>query len=540
MLWRWAVEQLDDDVLVLPQVSLTVPGGGRPDEAELDLVLIDPSAGVTVVEVKGGRISFTGGRWIQNGRESKRDPVAQAKRGRSILRRALDDAGVATGSVAERWAVAVPECRLDAPGDPVLSQRQLWDALAEDRLAAMYRTLVGHLDGGEQPLGEDKATFIATYLRGRDRQGRDALRAAVGEHEHRIRVHTESHRNVLAQFSRHPHVLVRGAAGTGKTVLALEAAARSAAWGQRVLLVCWNVVLGEWLRDAMRAYLDELGSPVADEVTADPTGQVVVGHVAELAEACVGDLPDLPLSELYHDWLPDRFADLLPAATEGEFDLVVMDEAQDLNEAWVLAIASLVKRDGRWFAFSDRQQDLFDANAALPDFLEVHHELRENFRNSRQVAAFAAQFGDVEVDCVSGDGPPVRYVPTPADRVVDRASEVAQRLMRDEKFDEAQVAVLYLFTNPHRYHSQDVARRAMGGELVVTNGASFKGMERPVVVLGLDMDPTKTDRVEDVRRSIYAAATRARSHLVVVGDPEVVRAYGFTALAGDLATASET
>lgn len=75
---------------------------------------------------------------------------------------------------------------------------------------------------------------------------------------------------------------------------------------------------------------------------------------------------------------------------------------------------------------------------------------------------------------------------------------------------------------------------ALAGERIATNGASFAGMERPVVVLGLDLDPTKTDRVEEVRRAIYTTATRARSHLTVVGDPEGAAAYGFDGLAEEL------
>ena len=538
-LWRWALAQLDGSVLVLPQVSMTIGGGGRVEEAEADLVLIDPAHGVTVVEVKGGTLSYDAVRAVWRRREAGsreiRDPVAQAKRTRSVLRRALEAAEVPSSTVALRWAVATPECRLDAPGEPVLGAAQLWDAVVADQLALRYRRTCGALTSGEQALGEAGAQRIAALLRGRDRAGRPTLAAAVDEHEARIRVHTESHRNVLRHFAANPHVLVRGAAGTGKTVLALEAAAQYASLGQRVLLVCWNVVLSHWLRAALHDELTAIGSPVAEQVTAEPTGQVVVTHVAGLAARAptAAAAPDPPAdpARWYHETLPGL---LTPAVTAGEFDVVILDEAQDLSELWVLAVAGLVAREGRWYAFADGQQDLFDADAALPEFLEVEHELTENFRNSRAIAAFAAGFVAVELDGVTGDGPDVRVVVAPTERVVARTREVARQLQRDERIDDDQLAVLWLFHNPRRGESEAVAREILTGGPVATNSASFKGMERPVVVLGLDIDAARGDRREELRRAIYAAATRARSLLVVVGDPAAAEAVGLHDLAARL------
>jgi hypothetical protein len=535
-LWRWAVEQLPDRVLVLPQVALTVPDRGRYEEAEADLVLVDPDAGVTVVEVKGGTVTYDARRAVwrrtEAGAREIRDPVAQAKRARSVVRSALRATGVDVERLALRWVVAVPECRLEAPGAPILDQAQLWDSLAVDRLAELYARSLGAHTLGEEPPGEQLAEHIASVLRGRTREGRPALATEVDRHEADVRVHTESHRNVLHHFLGHPHVLVRGAAGTGKTVLALQAAARFAAQGDRVLLACWNVLLAAWLRPALRAELEAMGSPAADEVTAEPTGRVVVSHLAGLARHGLEAVPDdVDESAFYYEVLPGV---LTPAVTDGELDVVVLDEAQDLPELWVLAVAALERRGGRWYAFSDRHQDLFHNDPALPDFLEIEHELRENFRNSEEIAAFAARFGPIEVDCVTGGGPPVRYVPVEGQEVVPRAEEVARRLVRDEKVAERDLAVLWLFHNPFQGRTDELVARALAGELVRTNGASFKGMESPVVVLGLDMDPDKVDRRDEVERAVYTAATRARSHLVVVGDPDVAGAYGFDELAADL------
>jgi hypothetical protein len=534
-LWRWCVGQLPDRVLVLPQVAMTVGASGRVEEAEADLVLLDPEHGLIVVEVKGGTLAYDANRAVwrrsEGGSREVRNPVNQAKRARSVLRHALESRGVSTATLAMRWVVATPDCRLDAPGEPILREGQLWDALASDQLLVRYGSTCGPLSQGEQPLGESGAEQVASVLRGRSQVGRPVAAAAIDEHEAQVRIHTESHRNVLRRFATHPFVLVRGAAGTGKTILALEAAVQFASLGERVLLTCWNVMLGRWMRDALREELRVIGSPAADAVTADPRGQVVVTDIADVARHGVPGEIGEDLGRWYHERLPEA---LTPEVTGGEFDVIVMDEAQDLSELWVLAVASLVARGGRWYAFADGQQDLFAAGAALPDFLDVQQELLENFRNSRSIAAFAARFGGVELDCVTGDGPPVRFVAVPGEHIVARTTEVARRLQRDERIRDADLAVLWLFHNPKKGASADLADDALSGARVETNSASFKGMERPVVVLGLDMDPEKPKRIEEIRRAIYVAATRARSLLVVVGDPEVAARLGLADLAGDL------
>ena len=47
--------------------------------------------------------------------------------------------------------------------------------------------------------------------------------------------------------------LFEGAAGTGKTLLALEFARRCAQSGDRVLLICFNRLLGDWFANEIRA-----------------------------------------------------------------------------------------------------------------------------------------------------------------------------------------------------------------------------------------------------------------------------------------------
>ena len=525
-LWRWAVDQFDDRILVLPQVAITMREKGRPDEAEIDLLLIDPDGGVVIVEVKGGRIRYDAKQAVWRnadaaGAATIRDPVAQAKRARSMLRRLLDAHGIDASELPLRWAFATPDCRLDAPGGGVIDERQLWDERAAEHLARMHAMTVGQLSPHERPT-DTRTDFIVSVLRGRSVEGRATLAADLTVHAAAVEALTESHRNVRNRLTAEKRVLVHGGAGTGKTGLALGIAADHAMLGSRVLLTAWNIALTEHLRDGLRDLLLRAESPLADAVGTDPTDRIVVEDLGSLVRDHARDEDGRPLrepadrsalSDWYYHELPLH---LTPALTGGEFDVVVIDEAQDLREDWALAVTGLAKRDGRVYAFQDDQQDLFRADAALSELLDVHHELKENFRNTPQIAAFAARFGDVELDCIAPDGPPVRFVECAAENVIAETRAVADRLQREESVRDKQLAVLWLYHNPFQGRTDEVVAAYRAGARVETNAATFKGLERPVVVLGLDL--REDEDLEARHRNLYTAATRASALLVVVGE----------------------
>ncbi len=525
-LWRWAVDQLDDRVLVLPQVAITLREKGRPDEAEIDLLLVDPEGGIVIVEVKGGRIRYDAKQAAWRNADAAgatviRDPVEQAKRARSMLRRLLDKHGVDAASLPMRWAFAAPDCRLEAPGGGVIDQHQLWDDRAATQLERLHAMTVGQLSTHERP-SDTRTDHIVNVLRGRSVEGRATLAAELTAYADEVEALTESHRNVRNRLTADRRVLVHGGAGTGKTGLALGIAADHAMLGSRVLLTSWNIALADHLRDALRDLLVRAQSPLADAVGSDPTGRIVVQDLGTLVRDNARDADGRPLSPpadrrawsaWFYNELPEH---LTPALTGGEFDVVVIDEAQDLREDWALAVTGLATREGRVYAFQDDQQDLFRADAALPDLLDVHHELRENFRNTPQIATFAARFGDVELDCIAPDGPPVRFVECAPEDVIAETRAVADRLQREEGVRDEQLAVLWLYHNPFQDRTPEVVDAYRAGRRIETNAATFKGLERPVVVLGLDL--RADEDLEALRRNLYTAATRASVLLTIVGD----------------------
>jgi hypothetical protein len=67
------------------------------------------------------------------------------------------------------------------------------------------------------------------------------------EESERAKLDAEQARTIQ-MVERNSNLLIEGGAGTGKTLLAREAACRLAAKGERVLLACFTNALAEWLR----------------------------------------------------------------------------------------------------------------------------------------------------------------------------------------------------------------------------------------------------------------------------------------------------
>ena len=72
---------------------------------------------------------------------------------------------------------------------------------------------------------------------------------SIGRIEEKLLRLTQEQYARLDELEANPRCLFEGAAGTGKTLLALEYARRASGNGSRVALFCFNRLLGEWLHE---------------------------------------------------------------------------------------------------------------------------------------------------------------------------------------------------------------------------------------------------------------------------------------------------
>jgi superfamily I DNA/RNA helicase len=222
-----------------------------------------------------------------------------------------------------------------------------------------------------------------------------------------------------------------------------------------------------------------------------------------------------------------ELASALPAAQR--YDSVVVDEAQDFAESWWPALLAALRDDehGGMYAFTDDGQRVFPRYGRPPVSL-VPLVLDHNLRNTRQIADTFMPLTPMPMQLLGGDGPAVRLVACTTADAVGRADDEVEALLADG-WRPQDVALL---TTGSR-HPEQTARQAAGqdaywrtfwddDQVFYGHVLGFKGMERRAVVLALNESRPR----ERSRERLYVGLSRARDQLVVVGDPDHIRAVG--------------
>lgn len=528
-----------DEWIVLHSLDLAKRGTSWIGEA--DFVLIAPGFGVMVIEAKTYLARTAGGEWLTSpqGPPKERGPFQQANGALHRIKEWVRTHGMP--DVLATSVVVVPDMEVLNRDQIEWSSRQLIDRprylskSLEQLLIEAFEGQRAELEHPPAPLTLEQAERIVRVLRG-EVECYVSPKARIENQLAEVRRYSEEQFRVLDQMGGNPRLLIDGLAGTGKTLLAIETARRAVESGRRVLFVCYNRLLGEWLRSETAA----LG----------PACRTTTIH--EFMQSIVGTARD---SEVAYDYweseLPERVFDALAAGVDAgtmeQYDELIIDEAQDILVTPVfLAVleAALVHGlvAGRWRFFGDFvHQDIFGRLDESP--LEVLERtlgysapvvtLRENCRNLPRVAHLAGALGEVEGgywDCRrDDDGFDPRVLFYNGAKTAKKALLDALDTLEAEGFEPGQIVVLsrrsvgnclaaQIDTPPWRDRLKPLAEAGKGCTCY-DSIFRFKGREAPAVVI-TDIDPLDEggnwSSAAKVRGLAYVGVTRALSRVVVI------------------------
>jgi len=534
--------------------SLWLKNHGFKAHAEVDFVIITNRA-VILLEVKGGIVWRERDTWFFQTRSgshtdsSSEGPADQVRGAYYAIREHLRDVGRIDlfhdhvwgyGVVTPDCAVHVPETDTAIDPDWWLDQRRFPEGIRSfiDRLTDIWRDRCREVKRNNRIPADTLAETIPPKRR---EELRDHLRPAItpirGLAVHTRTAEVEQQRLTREQYrildaaASNPRLVLTGAAGTGKTVLAVEQAVRLAddMPTSQVLLVCYS-----------RALADHLAGWL---VNIPRRANVVVGTYHQtvmrlLAKAGVGKAVPEDWEE-FNRSLPDLLLGAMEKLGEDEvrsYDAVVVDEAQDLmHPSFFEALDLLIKgglTGGRWLISVDPTQAVFADRFAADLYAKLLREnlslnLSVNCRNTRQVAAYVQGLsGSGCVSVLGADGPDVQliYYGSEQEHVKLLRTAVNSLIGEPSRGLHTPEQIVILTSDrtsvPIQIHDPGAFVRPLSSQLVPTPAGSirfgtihgFKGLEATCVVL------TGLQRIDtaECRRLLYVGGSRAKGLLRIL------------------------
>lgn len=506
---------------------------------EIDFVVIVPGLGVVCLEVKACRsLEIMDGRWRygQTVAWDERGPFKQAALAMHSLRDHLIKAEPPLSGIVFCSAVAFTHMSFEVASP----EWHRWQALDRDYLRSrgVVEAISSVLRNMRQRLAK---TPSARWFRPEStKPNRDDIKRLVSAirpnfesyespRARVVRVKAEAKKYTERQFlaldfaEGNERVVFEGPAGTGKTMLAIEAARRAARSGQRTLFVCYNELLGVWLKKEV--------SPLASMVDFDR----VARRMLKVSGLRVSEDP-----EFWSTVLPLAAIAALEDNPEGPlrpYEQLIVDEAQDfLRNGYIdfldRSVVGGLQR-GRVMLFGDfeRQAVYRAADLTLAELKEgwipdlASFRLRDNCRNKPRVAVLASILGGLDPDYRSVMREDDQVDPTIIEYSDDaeQQGKLIQTLLNllDEGVEPSDIAVLSmrpLDMCMDRISGASERSAFSGGEdpgnssVCSTSIRRFKGLEAPVIVV-TDIDEIVSD---EAQKQFYVAVTRAIDKLVLL------------------------
>lgn len=528
-----------DDWSVLHSLGLAKHQTKR--RGEIDFLIICPR-GVFVLEVKGGRVARNNGIWTTKNRYGEiknltESPYAQASSAMFSLEKYIKnnhDLEKQLGRLIFGYGVVLPNTPsfdVEPDGDQKItyfledSRQPITKYIGRLATFSEERTL-----GNRKRPTQKDIDVLVNYLRG-DFDVIEPLWAKVRETDEELLQLTREQFQILKALDINKRVIVRGAAGTGKTLLANKAATTAFNNNKKVLFVCYNRYLANQLnanfenRESLNNITIRSIYQLMDEIIRN---SIYSEEFHSKKETCNKD-------DLY-SYLYPEYASL--AVLEDDtlsWNVLIVDEGQDFISEPILDFIDLCLEGGlesgnwRWFMDDNNQAAVFGRkDAASIDRLEsfgVSHILTVNCRNTVQIQEETQILTTPRARAIARvEGLPVRYAWYESDASqVSTLSRQVDRI-KNESTDETDIIILSALSTDKSTAARMATNKVIPfekiGALEKTNTShvpyttisAFKGLEADIVII-TDIEKLDGDWWQAV---LYVGMTRARVELIVL------------------------
>lgn len=356
----------------------------------------------------------------------------------------------------------------------------------------------------------------------------------------------------LARNIREGHRIIRGVAGSGKTMLLTFRAEQVAKAATRpVLVLCYGSTLAARLEAQMQ------GRGIEDRVVVHTfhrwCRRMLVQYGLPVPKRDAFADSEALFAAMVDQMIRAVDAGLIPI---GQYDAVLIDEAHDFEHAWLQLAARMVNQDTKsLFIVYDNAQSIY-GKKKTPVWAHLGIEakgrttvMKLNYRNTQEICAFARQFAsDILAEPYEDDeGQSTTLLPESSGRrgvepivqrranANDEADAAAQWLLERHRAGYAWKDMVVLAPGKRNWREplakalfrEGIPYRMLlgdpklgpdfdGDHVHVMTLHAVKGLEFPaVVVVGIGDLPWKMQTIEDAARLLYVAMTRA-THVLTI------------------------
>ncbi len=375
---------------------------------------------------------------------------------------------------------------------------------------------------------------------------------------------TRKQAEVFNNYRFNDKLLVRGTAGSGKTLIAKEVAHEFFEKGLNVLFLCYNRVLANNIeyyfqkgtRVNVSSYLNEFDIDF-DGPSSKQSLLLLASRIEELEDRKkeVKGTSNSIRVERYHSFAYSVIESADPGWWKGhigvpnnsyfwgeavpfklmqleengeiipEYDAIIIDEGQDFSEDWFITTKYFLKPDGKFYVFMDTMQNIYQNCPRIPALKEFTiAPLTENCRNTKKIASRLSEIIETEIRSMPGmpEGEDVTLIKYRSDteqqtKVLRKIRELIEEGVRPNQIlillnTGIENSCLAQTKKVDKYPIQKLGSRGVLSEYNINYAliSSFKGLEADIVLI------IDTDKVRGYdEKLLYTQASRAKNKLYI-------------------------
>lgn len=483
----------------------------RRSQGEADFVVFHPNMGVMVIEVKAGIITLDKNRtWYQTNRRTAIrkemfDPEKQADESKFKLISVLG--GLNCMVCHAVWFASISFDRSSLP--PNYHPDMLFDA---DTLKDPEKALNSAFGFWSSQLNRNTDLKKVQAKEVVDRLAPSlslvpSMRLDYEYTEQKFVQLTQEQTKILDFLQLQNKAGIAGAAGTGKTFIAIEKARQLQQSGSKVLFLCYNRMLSNFLNEVYGHY------------------DIHICTFDSLVRRYVGEQKNFETARLlFCDYLIEKVNDF-------EFTDVIIDEGQDFLSDWIEFLEYRLAENSYFYVFYDQQQSLYteEVNKWLRD-VPCRLTLTTNCRNTESIAK--TSYGGLgksggkqpNLSGVEGEQPELVSI-LEAKSLAKWIDKTVNHFIQETKTDLGNIAILTMekmkgsiLEETIQYSKLKCSESKSKDFVCRTTSRKFKGLEADLVIV-TDLDWSKMQH-KKYRQLFYTSCSRAKHKLYIVS-PEI-------------------